>query len=76
MNPPMAELGLMSALLLLTALISSLVGFTAYRMGWMNYSPSLRWNLRAGYAIASGAASAGKLAWQSGTAGHVDIRLH
>jgi signal transduction histidine kinase len=53
MNPPMAELGLMSAFLLTTALISSLAGFMAYRLGWMNYSPSLRWNLLAGYAIAS-----------------------
>jgi signal transduction histidine kinase len=53
MNPPMKELGLMSAFLLVTALVSSLAGFTAYRLGWMNYSPSLRWNLLAGYAIAS-----------------------
>ena len=53
MNPPMVELGLMSAFLLLTALISSVMGFLAYRLGWMNYSPSLRWNLLAGYAIAS-----------------------
>jgi signal transduction histidine kinase len=53
MNPPMKELGLMSAFLLVTALVSSLAGFMAYRLGWMNYSPSLRWNLLAGYAIAS-----------------------
>jgi len=53
MNPPMAELGLMSAFLLVTALVSGLAGFLAYRLGWMNYSPTLRWNLLAGYAIAS-----------------------
>jgi len=53
MNPPMVELGLMSAFLLVTAVISSLAGYLAYRLGWMNYSPSLRWNLLAGYAIAS-----------------------
>jgi signal transduction histidine kinase len=53
MNPPMAELGLMSAFLLVTAVVSSLAGFLSYRLGWMNYSPSLRWNLLAGYTIAS-----------------------
>lgn len=53
MNPPMAELGWMSVFLLVTAVVSSLAGFLAYRLGWMNYSPSLRWNLLAGYALAS-----------------------
>ena len=53
MNPAMPELGLMSLFLLVTALVSGLAGFLAFRLGWMNYSPSLRWNLLAGYAIAS-----------------------
>ncbi len=53
MNPPAAELGLMTGFLLVTALLSSLVGFAAYRLGWMNYSPSLRWTLLGGYALAS-----------------------
>jgi signal transduction histidine kinase len=53
MAPPMAELGLMTAFLLITASVSSLAGFLAYRLGWMNYSPTLRWNLLAGYALAS-----------------------
>ncbi len=53
MNPAMPELGLMSLFLLATALVSGLAGFLAFRLGWMNYSPSLRWNLLAGYAIAS-----------------------
>ena len=53
MNPPLQDLGLMSLFLLATALISGLAGLLAYRLGWMNYSPSLRWNLLAGYAIAS-----------------------
>jgi signal transduction histidine kinase len=53
MAPPMAELGLMTGFLLVTASVSSLAGFMAYRLGWMNYSPTLRWNLLAGYAIAS-----------------------
>jgi signal transduction histidine kinase len=53
MAPPMAELGLMTQFLLITASVSSLAGFLAYRLGWMNYSPTLRWNLLAGYAIAS-----------------------
>ena len=53
MAPPMSELGLMTAFLLITASVSSLAGFLAYRLGWMNYSPTLRWNLLAGYALAS-----------------------
>ncbi len=53
MAPPLAELELMTQFLLITASVSSLAGFLAYRLGWMNYSPSLRWNLLAGYAIAS-----------------------
>jgi signal transduction histidine kinase len=53
MNPPMPELRLMSIFLLVTALVSGLAGFMAYRLGWMNYSPTLRWNLLAGYGIAS-----------------------
>jgi signal transduction histidine kinase len=53
MNPPMKELGLMIVFLLVTVLVSSLVGFLAYRLGWLNYSPTLRWNLLAGYVLAS-----------------------
>jgi signal transduction histidine kinase len=53
MQPPMRELGLMTVFLLVTALISSLAGFVAYRMGWFSYSPTLRWTLLAGYILSS-----------------------
>jgi signal transduction histidine kinase len=53
MAPPMSELGLMALYLGITALISALAGYVAYRFGWINYSPTLRWTLLGGYALAS-----------------------
>ena len=53
MLPPMSELGLMALYLGITALVSALVGYMAYRFGWINYSPTLRWTLLGGYALAS-----------------------
>lgn len=53
MSPTLAELSLMSGLLFLTAIVSALVGYIAARLGWLNYSPTLRLNLLAGYAIAT-----------------------
>jgi signal transduction histidine kinase len=53
MAPPSNELGLMALFLGVTALISALVGYIAYRMGWVNLSPTLRWTLLGGYALAS-----------------------
>ena len=53
MLPPMRELGLMALYLGLTALVSSLAGYIAYRLGWINFSPTLRWTLLGGYALAS-----------------------
>lgn len=53
MSPPMAELGLMALFLAITALISSLAGYGAYRLGWLTLSPTLRWTLLAGYALSS-----------------------
>ena len=53
MLPPMSELGLMALYLGITALISALAGYAAYRFGWINYSPTLRWTLLGGYALAS-----------------------
>jgi signal transduction histidine kinase len=37
----------------ITALISGLAGYGAYRLGWMDRSPTLRWALLAGYALSS-----------------------
>jgi len=53
MVPPMSELGLMALYLSITALVSALAGYVAYRFGWINYSPALRWTLLGGYALAS-----------------------
>ena len=40
MLPPMKELGLMALYLSGTALVSALVGYIAYRLGWINFSPT------------------------------------
>lgn len=53
MSPPLRDLGLMALYLGVTALVSALVGYVAYRMGWINFSPALRWTLLGGYALAS-----------------------
>jgi signal transduction histidine kinase len=53
MSPPLSELGLMALFRAITALVSSLVGYLAYRLGWIALTPSLRWGLLAIYAISS-----------------------
>ena len=53
MSPPTNELGLMALFLGVTAFVSTLVGYAAYRLGWVNLSPSLRRTLLGGYALAS-----------------------
>ena len=53
MSPPMNELRLMALFLAITAVISSLAGYLAYRLGWIALTPSLRWGLMAIYAISS-----------------------
>jgi signal transduction histidine kinase len=53
MSPPTNELGLMALFLGVTALVSALVGYAAYRLGWVNLSPTLRRTLLGGYALAS-----------------------
>ena len=53
MSPPTNELGLMALFLGITALASALVGYAAYRLGWVSLSPTLRWTLLGGYALAS-----------------------
>jgi signal transduction histidine kinase len=53
MTPPLNELGLMALFLAITALVSSLAGYLAYRLGWIALTPSLRWGLMAIYAISS-----------------------
>jgi signal transduction histidine kinase len=53
LSPPRNELGLMALFLGITAFVSALVGYAAYRMGWINLSPTLRWTLLGGYGLAS-----------------------
>ena len=53
MSPPMNELRLMALFLAITAVVSSLAGYLAYRLGWIALTPSLRWGLTAIYAISS-----------------------
>src|SRR5215211_3826324 len=53
MSPPSNELGLMALFLGITAFASALVGYVAYRFGWVDLSPTLRWTLLGGYGLAS-----------------------
>lgn len=53
MKPPMVDFGLMALFLGITAVVSSLVGYIAYRMGWMTRVTSLRWTLLISYLISS-----------------------
>lgn len=53
MAPPLSELGLMALFLGITACVSALAGYAAYRLGWMNLSPTLRWSLLGGYVLSS-----------------------
>lgn len=53
MHPPMGDLSLMALFLGTTAAISGLAGYIAYRLGWMERTPSLRLALLGGYALAS-----------------------
>lgn len=53
MAPPMYELGLMALFLGVTALVSALAGYAAYRFGWLTLSPALRWSLLGVYALSS-----------------------
>jgi len=53
MHPPSGDLSLMIQLLSITAVISALAGYAAYRLGWIERSPSLRLTLLGIYALAS-----------------------
>jgi signal transduction histidine kinase len=53
MKPPMSDLGAMAQFLSVTAIISAGAGYLAYRYGWIERSPTLRWSLLGSYALAS-----------------------
>jgi signal transduction histidine kinase len=43
----------MAAFLSITAVISAVASYIAYRMGWLHRSPTIRWTLIGGYVLAS-----------------------
>lgn len=53
MRPPSGELQAMALFLSITALISVIAGYGAYRLGWLSRSPRLSWTLLAGYGLAT-----------------------
>jgi signal transduction histidine kinase len=53
MQPPMADLGFMTLFLAITALVSVVAGYGAYRLGWIHRSPRISWVLLGSYALAS-----------------------
>lgn len=53
MRPPMSDLWLMAVFLSITAAISAIASYAAYRLGWMYHSPALRWTLLGGYVLSS-----------------------
>ena len=52
MNPPITDFSAMLELMLLTTLISLVLAFAAYRLGWINRSPRLQWSFIGVYVIA------------------------
>jgi signal transduction histidine kinase len=54
MTPPVNDLMYMATFLSITAVLSIIASYIAYRIGWMYLSPTIRWTLLGGYALASG----------------------
>jgi signal transduction histidine kinase len=53
MRPQVADLRLMALFLSITSVITLLIGYFAYRLGWMSRAPSLRWALFGTYTLSS-----------------------
>lgn len=53
LQPPLLDIRLMATFLFVTAVISWLAGYGAYRLGWVERSPSIRWTLLGGYLLSS-----------------------
>jgi|WetSurMetagenome_2_1015567.scaffolds.fasta_scaffold62463_2 signal transduction histidine kinase len=53
MKPPMSALGHMAQFLVVTAMVSGVASYAAYRFRWMERTPALRWTIMGGYALAS-----------------------
>lgn len=53
MHPPMADFGLMAVFLTITAVVSALASYGAYRLGWLSRSPTIRWTLMGIFMLSS-----------------------
>ena len=53
MRPTLGDLQHMAQFLSITAVISIVIGYGAYRFNWLKFAPSLRWVLLGSYVIAS-----------------------
>jgi len=53
LRPAAVDFGLMTLFLLITAFITFVAGYAAYRLGWLNFAPTLRWALIVSYALSS-----------------------
>ncbi len=53
MQPPLAELRAMASFLTATAVVSVVVAYSLYRLGWLQRSPRVSWFLLGGYVLSS-----------------------
>ena len=53
MSPPLEDIRLMALFLFITALVSSAVGYAAYRLGWLTLPRTVRLTLLVGYALSA-----------------------
>jgi signal transduction histidine kinase len=53
MHPPMSEIALMALFLSVTATISVIAGYIAYRYGWIERSPTIMWTILGSYVLSS-----------------------
>lgn len=53
MRPTLGDLQHMAQFLSITAAVSIIIGYSAYRLNWLRFAPSLRWVLLGSYVIAS-----------------------
>ncbi len=53
LHPPLQDIGLMAVFLSVTTIISGGAGYAAYRLGWINRTPTIRLAILGGYALAS-----------------------
>lgn len=53
MRPPAGEMGQMTLYLTITASVSTLAGYAAYRLGWYRQAPGLRWSILGSCALSA-----------------------